>query len=39
MWATMTLEPGDYTLLCFLPDPKAGKPHVKLCMKQSFSVK
>jgi hypothetical protein len=39
MWATVTLEPGDYTLLCFLPDPKTGKPHVKLGMKQSFSVK
>ena len=39
MWTTVTLEPGDYTLLCFLPDPKTGKPHVKLGMKQSFSVK
>ena len=38
MWTTVTLEPGDYTLLCFLPDPKTGKPHVKLGMKQSFSV-
>jgi len=38
MWTTLTLEPGDYTLLCFLPDPKTGKPHVKLGMKQSFSV-
>jgi len=39
MWTTLTLEPGDYALLCFLPDPKTGKPHVKLGMKQSFSVK
>jgi len=39
MWITLTLEPGDYTLLCFLPDLKTGKPHVKLGMKQSFSVK
>lgn len=39
MWTTVTLEPGDYTLLCFLPDPKTGKAHVKLGMKQSFSVK
>lgn len=39
MWTTLTLERGDYTLLCFLPDPKTGKPHVKLGMKQSFSVK
>ena len=39
MWTALTLEPGDYTLLCFLPDLKTGKPHVKLGMKQSFSVK
>lgn len=39
MWATVTLEPGDYTLLCFLPDPKTGKPHVKLGMKKNFTVK
>jgi hypothetical protein len=38
MWTTLTLEPGDYALLCFLPDPKTGKPHIKLGMKQSFSV-
>ena len=39
MWITVTLEPGDYRLLCLLPDPKTGKPHIKLGMKQSFSVK
>jgi hypothetical protein len=39
MWATVTLQPGDYTLVCFLPDPKTGKPHVKLGMKKTFTVK
>jgi hypothetical protein len=39
MWATLTLQPGDYTLVCFLPDPKTGKPHVKLGMKKTFTVK
>jgi hypothetical protein len=29
---------GDYKLVCFLPDPKTGKPHVQLGMKQSFTV-
>lgn len=38
MWTTVTLEPGDYTLVCFLPDPTTGKTHVKLGMKQDFSV-
>jgi hypothetical protein len=38
MWASVTLKPGDYTLVCFLPDPKTGKPHVKLGMKKSFTV-
>ena len=38
MWTTLTLEPGDYTLICFLPDPKTGKSHVKLGMKQNFTV-
>lgn len=37
-WATITLEPGDYELVCFLPDPKTGKPHVKLGMKKNFTV-
>ena len=38
MWTTVTLEPGDYTLVCFLPDPKTGKTHADLGMKQDFSV-
>jgi len=39
MWASVTMEPGDYTFVCFLQDPKTGKPHVKLGMKKSFTVK
>jgi hypothetical protein len=38
MWIKLTLNPGDYTLLCFLPDPKTGKSHVELGMKQNFTV-
>lgn len=38
LWATVTLEPGDYKLVCFLPDPKTGKPHVQLGMKQNLTV-
>jgi hypothetical protein len=39
IWASVTLEPGDYTLACFLPDPKTGKPHIKLGMRKNFTVK
>lgn len=39
MWTTVALKPGDYTLVCFLTDPNTGKTHVKLGMKQAFSVK
>lgn len=38
MWVDLDLEPGKYTLLCYFPDPKTGKPHVKLGMKRTFSV-
>ena len=39
MWTTLDLKPGDYTLICFLPDPETEKPHHKLGMEQEFSVK
>jgi hypothetical protein len=39
MWASVTLKPDDYTLVCFLPDSKTGKPHVKLGMRNRFTVK
>ena len=38
MWTTLDLKPGDYTLVCFLPDPRTEKTHIKLGMEQEFSV-
>ncbi len=35
---TLTLEPGDYSLLCFLPDAKDGKPHLMHGMAKSLKV-
>ena len=35
---TVTLEPGDYALLCFVPDAKDGKAHLVHGMKKSFKV-
>ncbi|MFN2525112.1 MAG: hypothetical protein ABR505_02445 [Actinomycetota bacterium] len=38
-WQTMRLPvPGKYTAVCYFPDPKSGKPHIKLGMKTSFEV-
>jgi len=34
-----TFTPGDYTLLCFVPDAKDGKPHIAHGMVKNFSVK
>jgi hypothetical protein len=31
--------PGDYTLLCFVPDAKDGKPHIAHGMIKNFTVK
>ncbi len=31
--------PGEYTLLCFVPDGKDGKPHIAHGMVKNFSVK
>jgi hypothetical protein len=36
---TADLTPGDYGLLCFVPDAKDGKPHVMHGMVKQFSVK
>ena len=33
-----SLEPGDYALICFVPDAKDGKPHFVHGMVQSFKV-
>jgi hypothetical protein len=35
---TVTLEPGDYALLCFVPDAKDGKGHLVHGMTKSFKV-
>ncbi|HEX2241389.1 MAG TPA: hypothetical protein VHJ82_09645 [Actinomycetota bacterium] len=38
-WQTVRLPtPGKYTAVCYFPDPRTGKPHVKLGMKTSFEV-
>ena len=36
---TLTLDPGNYLLVCFMPDVKTGTPHVALGMLRLFSVK
>jgi uncharacterized cupredoxin-like copper-binding protein len=35
---TVTLEPGDYALLCFVPDAKDGKAHLAHGMTKSVKV-
>ena len=35
---TMTLTPGRYAVVCFVPDAKDGKPHEMHGMVQEFSV-
>ena len=34
-----TFTPGDYALICFVPDAKDGKPHLAHGMVKQFSVK
>jgi hypothetical protein len=34
----LTLTPGEYALLCFVPDAKDGKPHVAHGMLQQIKV-
>lgn len=36
---TADFTPGDYTLLCFVPDAKDGKPHIAHGMVKNFSVR
>jgi uncharacterized cupredoxin-like copper-binding protein len=36
---TASFTPGDYTLLCFVPDAKDGKPHIAHGMVKNFTVK
>lgn len=35
---TVTLTPGDYALLCFVPDAKDGKSHIAHGMVQTFKI-
>lgn len=34
-----TLAPGDYALLCYVPDAKDGKPHIAHGMTREFTVR
>jgi len=36
---TVDLTPGDYVLVCFIPDTKDGKPHFAHGMVMEFSIK
>jgi hypothetical protein len=35
---TVTLTPGNYVLLCFVPDPADGKPHLMKGMVRELSI-
>jgi uncharacterized cupredoxin-like copper-binding protein len=37
-WVTVNFTPGTYVLLCFVPDPETGQPHVALGMVDAFTV-
>jgi hypothetical protein len=34
----VNLEPGEYALLCFVPDDEDGKPHIQHGMAKQFTV-
>ena len=34
----LTLTPGEYALLCFIPDARDGKPHVAHGMMHQFKI-
>ena len=38
-WFTITLAPGKYLFICYVPDAKDGKPHVAHGMVQEIDVK
>jgi uncharacterized cupredoxin-like copper-binding protein len=38
VWLKLNLKPGNYAVLCFVPDAKTGKPHFMLGMLDSFTV-
>lgn len=37
-WFTIALEPGNYVLLCFIPDPADGVPHLAKGMVKAVTV-
>lgn len=37
-WLKTSLQPGNYAVLCFVPDAKTGKPHFMLGMVSQFTV-
>jgi hypothetical protein len=37
-WTYVNLQPGNYIAICFVPDPKTGKPHFELGMVTPFTV-
>jgi hypothetical protein len=37
-WFSMTFEPGNYVMLCFVPDVADGQPHIMKGMMQPFTV-
>jgi uncharacterized cupredoxin-like copper-binding protein len=36
---TVSLTAGTYVLICNIPDPTSGKPHVALGMLSGFTVR
>jgi hypothetical protein len=38
-WVTVDLPAGNYALICQIPDPASGKPHIALGMVKGFTVK
>jgi hypothetical protein len=37
-WFTITLAPGKYLLICYVPDAHDGKPHVAHGMVQEITI-
>ena len=37
-YVDLALEPGDYTLLCFVTDPESGQLHFQVGMTKDFTI-
>ena len=37
-YVSVNLPPGEYALMCFLPDAKDGKPHLAHGMVKQFTI-